>query len=71
MILLVFVGLVPGLLGGALLGVGAGFAWISYFETSSFREELQRHAGVHDLHADRSGQWLVERSRRARDLGPP
>lgn len=36
MILLVFVGLVLGLLGGALLGVGAGFAWISYFETSSF-----------------------------------
>lgn len=36
MLLLVLVGLVLGLLGGAALGVGAGFAWINYFQTSSF-----------------------------------
>lgn len=36
MILLVFAGLVLGLLAGAVLGLGAGLAWTSYFETSSF-----------------------------------
>jgi hypothetical protein len=36
MILLVFAGLVLGLLAGAALGLGVGLAWISYFETSSF-----------------------------------
>ena len=36
MILLVFAGLVLGLFGGAALGLGAGFAWTSYFHTSDF-----------------------------------
>nr|WP_315835398.1 hypothetical protein [Bradyrhizobium prioritasuperba] len=36
MILLVFAGLVLGVLVGAALGLGAGLAWTSYFETSSF-----------------------------------
>jgi hypothetical protein len=35
-VLLVFVGLVLGLLGGAALGLGAGLAWTSFFHTSNF-----------------------------------
>lgn len=36
MLLLVFVGLVLGLIGGAALGLGAGLAWTTLFHTSSF-----------------------------------
>ena len=34
--LLVLLGLVLGVLGGAALGVGAGLAWVEIFRTSSF-----------------------------------
>jgi hypothetical protein len=34
--LLVLLGLVLGVLGGAALGVGAGLAWVEFFKTSSF-----------------------------------
>lgn len=34
--LLILLGLVLGVLGGAALGVGAGLAWIEIFKTSSF-----------------------------------
>ena len=34
--LMAVVGLALGLLGGALLGVGAGLAWTSFFHTSDF-----------------------------------
>jgi hypothetical protein len=35
-VLVALVGLALGLLGGALLGVGAGLAWTSIFHTSDF-----------------------------------
>ena len=35
-LLLTFIGLLLGLLGGALVGIGAGLAWISYFNVSDF-----------------------------------
>jgi hypothetical protein len=35
-VLVALVGLALGLLGGALLGVGAGLAWTSVFHTSDF-----------------------------------
>jgi hypothetical protein len=34
--LLVVLGLVLGLLGGAALGIGAGIAWVELFKTSNF-----------------------------------
>jgi hypothetical protein len=34
--LLVLLGLVLGMIGGAALGLGAGLAWIEIFKTSSF-----------------------------------
>jgi hypothetical protein len=34
--LLVVLGLVLGVLGGAALGIGAGLAWVEWFETSGF-----------------------------------
>ena len=34
--LLVLLGLVLGVLGGAALGIGAGLAWIEIFNTSNF-----------------------------------
>jgi hypothetical protein len=34
--LLVALGLVLGLLGGAALGIGAGIAWVELFKTSNF-----------------------------------
>jgi hypothetical protein len=34
--LLILLGLVLGVLGGAALGVGAGLAWVEIFQTSSF-----------------------------------
>ena len=34
--LLTLLGLVMGALGGAALGIGAGFAWVEIFQTSSF-----------------------------------
>jgi hypothetical protein len=34
--LLILLGLVLGVLGGAALGVGAGLAWIEIFKTGSF-----------------------------------
>jgi hypothetical protein len=34
--LLALLGLVLGALGGAALGIGAGLAWIEYFETTGF-----------------------------------
>jgi hypothetical protein len=34
--LLVLLGLVPGVLGGAALGIGSGLAWIEIFKTISF-----------------------------------
>ena len=34
--LLVLLGLLLGVLGGAALGVGAGLAWVEIFKTSSF-----------------------------------
>ena len=34
--LLVLLGLVLGAVGGAVLGVGAGLAWVALFNTSSF-----------------------------------
>jgi hypothetical protein len=34
--LLVLLGLVLGVLGGAALGIGAGLAWVEIFETTSF-----------------------------------
>jgi hypothetical protein len=34
--LLVLLGLVLGALGGAALGVGAGLAWVEWFETTNF-----------------------------------
>ena len=34
--LLVLLGLVLGVLGGAALGIGAGLAWVEIFKTSSF-----------------------------------
>ena len=34
--LLTLLGLVMGALGGAALGIGAGFAWVEIFRTSSF-----------------------------------
>jgi hypothetical protein len=34
--LLVLLGLVLGVLGGAALGVGAGLAWVEIFKTTSF-----------------------------------
>jgi hypothetical protein len=34
--LLVLLGLVLGALGGAALGIGAGLAWVEYFETTGF-----------------------------------
>ena len=34
--LLVLLGLVLGVLGGAALGVGAGLAWVEIFKTSNF-----------------------------------
>ena len=36
LLLMVFVGLFLGLLGGAALGLGAGLAWTSLFHTSDF-----------------------------------
>ena len=33
--LLALLGLVPGVLGGAALGIGAGLAWIEIFKTTS------------------------------------
>jgi ABC-type Na+ efflux pump permease subunit len=35
-VLLVLIGLMLGLLGGAVIGVGAGLAWVSVFHTSDF-----------------------------------
>ncbi len=35
-VLLVLLGLFLGTLGGAALGVGAGFAWVGIFKTSNF-----------------------------------
>ena len=35
-VLLAFLGLVLGALGGAVLGIGAGLAWIEVFKTPSF-----------------------------------
>jgi Na+/glutamate symporter len=34
--LLILLGLVLGLLGGAALGIGAGVAWVEIFKTSNF-----------------------------------
>ena len=34
--LLILLGLVLGLLGGAALGIGAGVAWVELFKTSNF-----------------------------------
>jgi len=34
--LLVLLGLLLGALGGAVLGIGAGLAWVEYFKTTSF-----------------------------------
>jgi Na+/glutamate symporter len=34
--LLVLLGLVLGVLGGAVLGIGAGLAWVEIFKTTSF-----------------------------------
>ena len=34
--LLVLLGLLLGALGGAALGVGAGLAWVEFFQTSGF-----------------------------------
>jgi hypothetical protein len=34
--LLIVLGLVLGLLGGAALGIGAGVAWVEFFKTSNF-----------------------------------
>jgi hypothetical protein len=34
--LLILLGLVLGVLGGAALGVGAGLAWVEIFKTTSF-----------------------------------
>jgi hypothetical protein len=34
--LLVLLGLVLGVLGGAALGIGAGLAWVEIFKTTSF-----------------------------------
>jgi hypothetical protein len=34
--LLVLLGLVLGVLGGAALGIGAGLAWVAIFKTTSF-----------------------------------
>jgi hypothetical protein len=34
--LLILLGLVLGLLGGAALGIGAGVAWVEFFKTSNF-----------------------------------
>jgi hypothetical protein len=34
--LLVLLGLVLGVLGGAALGIGAGLAWVEIFKTSNF-----------------------------------
>ena len=34
--LLVLLGLVLGALGGAALGIGAGLAWVEFFQTSNF-----------------------------------
>jgi hypothetical protein len=34
--LLVLLGLVLGVLGGAALGIGAGLAWVAVFKTTSF-----------------------------------
>jgi hypothetical protein len=36
MALLVLLGLVLGAIGGAVLGIGAGLAWIEIFKTTSF-----------------------------------
>jgi len=33
--LLALLGLVPGVLGGAALGIGAGLAWVEIFKTTS------------------------------------
>jgi len=35
-VFLVLLGLILGVLGGAVLGVGAGLAWVEIFKTSSF-----------------------------------
>src|SRR5213080_3429929 len=35
-VLLAFLGLVLGALGGAALGIGAGLAWVEIFKTTSF-----------------------------------
>ena len=35
-VLLVLLGLFLGTLGGAALGIGAGFAWVELFKTSNF-----------------------------------
>ena len=35
-VLLAFLGLVLGALGGAVLGIGAGLAWVEVFKTPSF-----------------------------------
>jgi hypothetical protein len=34
--LLILLGVVLGLLGGAALGIGAGVAWVEFFKTSNF-----------------------------------
>jgi hypothetical protein len=34
--LLILLGLILGLLGGAALGIGAGVAWVEFFKTSNF-----------------------------------
>ena len=36
MALLVLLGLVLGAIGGAVLGIGAGLAWVEIFKTTSF-----------------------------------
>jgi hypothetical protein len=35
-LLLALLGLMLGTLGGAVLGIGAGLAWVQFFKTSSF-----------------------------------
>ena len=35
-VFLVLLGLILGVLGGAVLGIGAGLAWVEIFKTSSF-----------------------------------
>jgi hypothetical protein len=41
-VLLVLLGLILGVLGGAALGIGAGLAWVEIFKTSNF----EGHSGL-------------------------